>query len=372
MWEISIIAMSQIIFGIILILSKKKELSDYLLIIWLMILSLPFFQNILIELEISLTILSTIFNQSFTLLHGPLLYIYLKVLINKENKKIKYWPHLILFIIFYILFIINPSHLVPGGPLYQAEISNQNFSILQYFGIINITVFIFYGIISIRSLYIHRKEIKEIFAHENSEITLLWINLLPILFVILISIILVIENLNFNNIISIEILHLCMFYFFSLYLIFFGLKQKQIFPKEKNDIKIVKEIKTIKDINTKKEISTNNVLLKQMNLIMEEKKLYLNPTLSVYDLAESLNISRHQISSLLNNNLSMNFYQYVNKYRLEEVCNRLKEDCDNKYNILDHALDSGFNSKSSFNSLFKKHYEITPSQYRKSLNKKTD
>ncbi len=222
----------------------------------------------------------------------------------------------------------------------------------------------FYGILSIKSLYSHRKKIKEIFAHENSEITLLWINLLPILFVIIISIILFYENSSLTSFIQVETLHLFMFYFFSLYLIFFGLKQKPIYPK--NEIKVQKKIK-IEVEPEKKENSKNNELLIKMNKLMANDKLYLNPTLSVYDLADSLNISRHQISYLLNNDLSMNFYQYVNKYRLEEVCNRLKEDIDNKFNLLDHALDSGFNSKSSFNSLFKKHFGITPSQYRKKL-----
>ena len=156
-----------------------------------------------------------------------------------------------------------------------------------------------------------------------------------------------------------------MFHFFSLYLIFFGLKQKPIYPKRE---KANQENKQTIIIDKQKNVNVeNSKLIYKMNMIMENEKLYLNPTLSVYDLADALNITRHQISSLINNDLSMNFYQYVNKYRLEEVCKKLSEDRDNKYNLLDHALNSGFNSKSNFNSLFKKQFGITPSQYRKDL-----
>ena len=243
MWEISIIAISQIIFGIILLLSKKKESSDYILIIWLLILSLPFLNSILNQLEISASILSTTLNQSFTLLHGPLLYIYLKELINKTKKKNKYWIHFLIFIIFYIIFIISPSQIEPGGPNREILITNHRFFILKYFGIINVAIFLFYGILSIISLYTHKITIKEIFSHEKSEITLLWINLLPIIFVVITSIIIFFENSSFRNYIQIETLHLLMFHFFSLYLIFFGLKQKPIYPKrEKTNLEIKQTI----------------------------------------------------------------------------------------------------------------------------------
>ncbi|MGD1822661.1 MAG: helix-turn-helix domain-containing protein [Pleomorphochaeta sp.] len=366
MWEISIIGISQIIFGIILILSKKKERTDYILILWLCTLSLPFIQTIQETLNPTIDYSSTVLNQAFTILHGPFLYIYIKELIKRRNEKIKYWPHLIIFIIFYIIFIINPAPIHPGGP---NDSIITSFSISKYFGLINIIVFITYGILSILTIYNHREKVKNTFAYTNNKINLIWLNLLPIIFIIMISIILIIENSNLENIIEIEALHQIMFLFLALYLIFFGLKQNTVFPNEKEEQnqQKVENKTTVNKIEPIHKNNENDRLLKEMDALMKEDKLYLNPTLSVYDLSDSLNVSRHQISSLLNNDLSMNFYHYVNKYRLEEFCNRLKEDTNNQYNILDHAFDSGFNSKSSFNSLFKSNYQQTPSQYRKSL-----
>lgn len=365
MWEISIIGLSQIVFGIILILSKKKVKSDYILICWLVILSLPFLQSVNIVLNLSWPIFSKIVNQSFTLLHGPFLYLYLREVIKEKDEKIKYWPHFIIFAIFYIIFLFNPVPLHPGGPL---EVVESTFPLLTHFGLINVIIFIIYGIFSLKSIYLHRIKLKETFAYENSEITLFWLSLLPIIFVFFIVLILIIENTFLRNIIEIDIIHLILFLFFTLYLIFFGLRQKQVYLKESKEIP-QNQRKAIKQPNIKEEQEkeTNIELLSEMDKIMKEEKLYLNPMLSVYDLANSINVSRHQISSLLNKDLSMNFYQYVNKYRLEEFCKRLEDDNENKFNIIDHAFDSGFNSKSSFNSLFKSHFNMTPSQYRKSL-----
>ncbi len=366
MWEISIIGMSQIIFGIILISSKKKTKSDFILICWLIILSLPFLQSILFISDISLPILSKVFNQSFTLLHGPLLYLYLKELTKKEDDKIKYWPHFMIFALFYIIFIFDRAPLHPGGPLTNVD---SGFSLLKHFGLINAVIFIVYGTLSLQSLYSHRKSLKETFAYESGSITLFWINFLPLLFVFLIMSVLIIENTSLNATVDIDEVHLTLFLFFALYLIFFGLRQKQVYPDKVPELEIEIEDEIIEEITEEKSPSNseNQHLLDKIDEVMERDKLYLNPVLSVYDLADSVHVSRHKISQLLNNDLSMNFYQYVNQYRLKEVCRRLEEDVDNKYNILDHAFDSGFNSKSSFNNLFKTHYGQTPSQYRKSI-----
>lgn len=362
MWEISIIGLSQVIFGMILMLSKKKVKSDYILIFWLAILGLPFLLTIITIKDISSPIFSRVINQSFTLLHGPLLYLYLKELTKQEDKKVKYWPHFIFFGIFYSIFLIDPAPLHPGGPL---ESVTTGFSLLTHFGLINVCVFIIYGVLSLNSLYLHRKTLKETFSYEDGNITLFWLKLLPILFVIMIFAILIVGNSSLNNFIKIEGMHLILFLFFTLYLIFFGLKQKQVYPQKIENAEKEKseEVKTDKNLSS----DENKKILDEMNEVMKDQKLFLNPVLSVYDLADAVDVARHKISSLLNNDLSMNFYQYVNRYRLEEVCRRMKEDTENKYNILDHAFVSGFNSKSSFNNLFKTHYGQTPSQYRKSL-----
>ncbi len=98
--------------------------------------------------------------------------------------------------------------------------------------------------------------------------------------------------------------------------------------------------------------------------IMETDKLYLNSELNLRDLAERLSISTHNLSEVLNTGLNKSFYDFVNHYRVEEVKRRLADKESQKYSLLAIAYDSGFNSKSSFNTVFKKYNGTTPSLYR--------
>ena len=100
---------------------------------------------------------------------------------------------------------------------------------------------------------------------------------------------------------------------------------------------------------------------------METDKPYLNSELTLRELAGKLSMSTHNLSEILNTRLNQNFYDFINRYRVEEVKRRLAENESEKYNLIAIAFDSGFNSKSAFNTIFKKQTGTTPSQYRKQL-----
>ena len=88
-------------------------------------------------------------------------------------------------------------------------------------------------------------------------------------------------------------------------------------------------------------------------------------TLSV--LAEALRMSPNHLSQVLNERLNRNFFDFINERRVEEVKKRLAMSEYEHYTLLAIAEDCGFKSKSSFNSIFKRFTEMTPSQYKKSL-----
>lgn len=98
---------------------------------------------------------------------------------------------------------------------------------------------------------------------------------------------------------------------------------------------------------------------------LTEKALYRNSELTLAALAEEVGVSPHYLSETLNQHSGKNFNQFINEYRVAEVCEQLKGNSDRK--LIDLALDSGFPSKSSFNAIFKKLTGKTPSQYRQSL-----
>ncbi|MBN1791468.1 MAG: AraC family transcriptional regulator [Bacteroidales bacterium] len=88
-----------------------------------------------------------------------------------------------------------------------------------------------------------------------------------------------------------------------------------------------------------------------------ETKLTLNT------LAVELNISVNHLSQIINQYQGKNFYDFVNEYRVEEFKTRVASPKNQHLSILAIAFDSGFNSKSSFNLVFKNHTGMTPSQF---------
>jgi len=99
--------------------------------------------------------------------------------------------------------------------------------------------------------------------------------------------------------------------------------------------------------------------------LVEREKLYRNPTLSMDILAEKSNLSNGYLSQIINQKEGKNFYDFINTYRVEEVKAHLKDADFDHYSILGIGLEAGFQSKSTFNAVFKKMTGMTPTQYKK-------
>jgi len=121
------------------------------------------------------------------------------------------------------------------------------------------------------------------------------------------------------------------------------------------------EMKKYQRSGLKKEDVANYVNKIGKYMIIE--KPYLNRELTIFDLSDQLKIPRHILSEVINEHMGKNFYHLVNEYRVNEVKERMKSDEYKQLTILAIAFDSGFNSKSSFNTIFKEQTDQTPSEY---------
>lgn len=97
---------------------------------------------------------------------------------------------------------------------------------------------------------------------------------------------------------------------------------------------------------------------------MEDGKLYLNPRLTLYDVASAAGTNRTYLSAYLNGELNTTFYDYVNGYRVREACRLI--DSGTKKTLAEISELSGFNSLSTFNRAFSRHAGMSPSEYMKS------
>lgn len=103
-------------------------------------------------------------------------------------------------------------------------------------------------------------------------------------------------------------------------------------------------------------------LLQKVEKIMVEEKLYNNPDIKLGDLAQRLNMTNHQLSQLLNDNLQKSFSNFINEYRIKEACHLIME--QPHIRIEEIGYDVGFNSKSTFFTAFKKFAGTTPTLYK--------
>jgi len=111
---------------------------------------------------------------------------------------------------------------------------------------------------------------------------------------------------------------------------------------------------------------TSELIASQLSELMELKKPFTDPSLTLAQLAGMLSVSTHNLSEVINTKFGKNFYDFVNGYRIDVVKKNLTDPSKNDLNILSIAFDAGFNSKATFNSVFKQATHLTPSEYRKS------
>ncbi|TAA45837.1 helix-turn-helix domain-containing protein [Corallincola spongiicola] len=99
-------------------------------------------------------------------------------------------------------------------------------------------------------------------------------------------------------------------------------------------------------------------------LLIEEQRPYLSANITLGRLADMMQWSTHQTSQVINAGFDENFHQFINRFRVEQAKSLLIQPESSALTVLDIAYQSGFNSKSSFNSFFKKLTGMTPSQFR--------
>jgi len=111
------------------------------------------------------------------------------------------------------------------------------------------------------------------------------------------------------------------------------------------------------------------------NLMLKEKR-FLESGLSLSSLAEDLKISTSHLSRIINSELKSNFSDYTNSFRVEEAKALILNPEFLNYTLISIGLEAGFNTKTTFNNVFKKHVGLTPSQFKNEIliidNKKID
>jgi len=154
------------------------------------------------------------------------------------------------------------------------------------------------------------------------------------------------------------------FLVFIMIIGYYGINQGAVFAViHRDNVTIPRPVK-----EEKVKLVSDAIAQKQSDALveyMQKEKAYLNSELRILDIAIDFNQPVHILSHVINTQLNQNFYDFVNRFRIEEAKVRLLDSKYKDLTITAIAFDCGFNSKSTFNRLFKKYTDITPTQYKK-------
>ena len=342
----------------------KNKISNIIIASYLIVVSIEisvFFYQSYIEIPKTLDFI----RDRVSLLQSPLLFIYVISMLYSDFKlKRKHLIHIVPFIIF-----VLPITAIPINSYFETLIYSDR-SLFFFIFFIHIQ-FLSYIIATFIALHRFKKILLENYSQANI-MTYKWLLQLNILisvvfgFAIFKNIFNIIsENPETTNLIRIIMVVLVLG--FICWIILKGLYHPQIFRGIDSNLKPIGEI--ISHTTTEnKEVSISLDTQHQIGLLkkyMEDKKPYLDPTLTIQNLAYQINLPSREVSILINHHLNKHFFDLVNEYRIKRAMEILKNPDHRKLTILEILYEVGFNSKSSFNTAFKKHTNTTPTQYRK-------
>jgi AraC-like DNA-binding protein len=141
-----------------------------------------------------------------------------------------------------------------------------------------------------------------------------------------------------------------------------ALHNPELFRGVNSNLQLVRQLVIENTDLVKEEDDINEIVLLKKHMNTAEP--FLNATLTIDDLASQMEIPTKDLSILINHNLNQHFFDFVNSYRIKKAMQILQDPINKHLTILEILYDVGFNSKSSFNTAFKKQTHLTPTQYR--------
>ncbi|MEQ9265451.1 MAG: helix-turn-helix transcriptional regulator [Balneolaceae bacterium] len=352
--------------GIFLFISLQriKEVNkeaNRLLSAFILLISLTMIGRFLLELNVDSVILSFLaLPDSIIFLYGPILYFYLQRLLLKPVKR----AHILAHFIPVILFIISglPSLLNDTNPIHVLwlELTTIRFIIIEGGAILHNTIYFYLGL-SLFSEYQRSSNNEFSFKQYPSYLKVLF-SLIALTIVAWAVSYLSWVTANYNILSAIGYRTVWVILPFITYAMgFFAIRQPELFK-----ISIDKTASQKAPINEIEEIEE---LKEKVHKCMMEETPFLNPKLSLEELANLTGIKRHLLSRVINTGFKQNFSDYVNSYRINEFKKLVQREDKKDFTILAIALEAGFNSKTTFNTTFKKLTGGTPNEFASSIKK---
>jgi AraC-like DNA-binding protein len=309
-----------------------------------------------------------------TLAAAQLQYLYTKYLLHQiQSLRRGDWFHFLPFIAAEIALIVA---IVSGAiDLSDVMIADPTTTPLFFrmFNWILIAQGIVYMTAGFRMIVRYNRHVKDV-ASSVESVHMNWLRNITVAgmsawFLFFVEDLLLTQGVNVSNFVLVSVVFAVYVYAMG----FVGLMKSEIFasPDIKKTMRQITEIDEADDnasMKYEKSGLTEEAaerIVSQLLEIMNRQMPYTDPSLTLSHLAEMIAVTPHNLSEVINSRLKKNFYDFVNGYRIDQVKKDLIDPVKQQLKILTIAFDAGFNSKATFNTLFKEKTGMTPSEFRK-------
>ncbi|KUJ60531.1 histidine kinase [Flavobacteriaceae bacterium CRH] len=158
--------------------------------------------------------------------------------------------------------------------------------------------------------------------------------------------------------------------FITCWFIMKALNHPELFRGVNSKLKLTKEIlPEVEDKSVPSNVQNDatSSQISKLKQYMTDKEPFLDPSLTIQELANQIDIPVRDLSVLINHQMDQHFFDFVNEYRIQKAMHILKDQSKSQLTVLEILYEVGFNSKSSFNTSFKKYTNLTPTAYRNAL-----
>lgn len=363
------IGLSQTFFAALLIVTKKPASTANKLMSTLMFML--FFDLVFVMVKIKIIEFYSFPFIAFT--YGPILYLYV-LFMTKPGLKFSYLNllHFIPFLVFFVVSVIFRQAEVFTN-LSDFFVHDKIISLRIVYGVSFFLSISVYSILAFIEISKHQRNLKNLVSYTSGQLTLNWLKIISISFYASYIIFFLLGGLNMIVSFIPFDPYYTIFVFIALFSFIYGyyvIKQPDLLKalvSDQNELAaVVKEpVRSYLKSGLKK--AEAQKLLKKIIEYTEENKPYLDRDLNINTLSQLTAIPRHYITEVLNEYHGRNFFTFINEYRVNEVIERLTDPINDNYTLIAIAYDSGFNSKSTFNSIFKLITGQTPTQYRDTI-----